>query len=83
MRLQALVGVIVGIVPVAVGLMFYPVLRGVGRKGMDFLLSLTIGLLGFLLVDASAEALELAGEAAAVFQGPVMVVLAGWAVSSC
>jgi zinc transporter ZupT len=77
LRLQALVGVIVGIVPVAVGLMFYPVLRGVGRKGMDFLLSLTIGLLGFLLVDASAEALELAGEAAAVFQGPVMVVLAG------
>ncbi|MGE6782664.1 metal transporter [Ensifer adhaerens] len=77
LRLQALVGIIVGIVPVAVGLMFYPVLRGVGREGMAFLLSLTIGLLGFLLVDASGEALELAGEAAAVFQGPVMVVLAG------
>ncbi len=76
LRLQALVGIIVGIVPVAVGLMFYPVLRGVGRDGMAFLLSLTIGLLGFLLVDASAEALELAGEAAAIFQGPVMVVLA-------
>ncbi|HEV7317015.1 MAG TPA: metal transporter [Ensifer sp.] len=76
LRLQALVGIIVGIVPVAVGLMFYPVLRGVGREGMAFLLSLTIGLLGFLLVDASAEALELAGEAAAIFQGPVMVVLA-------
>lgn len=77
LRLQALVGIIVGIVPVAVGLMFYPVLRGVGREGMAFLLSLTIGLLGFLLVDASGEALELAGEAAAIFQGPVMVVLAG------
>ncbi|KQX57626.1 MULTISPECIES: ZIP family metal transporter [unclassified Ensifer] len=76
LRLQALVGIIVGIVPVAVGLMFYPVLRGVGREGMAFLLSLTIGLLGFLLVDASGEALELAGEAAAIFQGPVMVVLA-------
>ncbi|MGF6157168.1 ZIP family zinc transporter [Ensifer sp. KUDG1] len=77
LRLQALVGIIVGIVPVAVGLMFYPVLRGVGREGMAFLLSLTIGLLGFLLVDASGEALELAGEAAAIFQGSVMVVLAG------
>ncbi len=77
LRLQALVGLIVGIVPVAVGLMFYPVLRGVGRSGMAFLLSLTIGLLAFLLVDASAEALELASEAAAIFQGPVMVVLAG------
>ncbi len=77
LRLQALVGIIVGIVPVAVGLMFYPVLRGVGASGMAFLLSLTIGLLAFLLVDASAEALELALEAAAIFQGPVMVVLAG------
>lgn len=77
LRLQALVGIIVGIVPVAVGLMFYPVLRGVGASGMAFLLSLTIGLLAFLLVDASAEALELASEAAALFQGPVMVVLAG------
>lgn len=77
LRLQALVGIIVGIVPVAVGLMFYPMLRGVGASGMAFLLSLTIGLLAFLLVDASAEALELASEAAAVFQGPVMVVLAG------
>lgn len=77
LRLQALVGLIVGIVPVAVGLMFYPVLRGVGASGMAFLLSLTIGLLAFLLVDASSEALELASQAAAIFQGPVMVVLAG------
>ncbi|NVD41645.1 metal transporter [Ensifer sp. HO-A22] len=77
LRLQALVGILVGIVPVAVGLMFYPVLRGVGASGMAFLLSLTIGLLAFLLVDASAEALELASQAAAIFQGPVMVVLAG------
>lgn len=72
---QAALGVFVGILPVAIGLMFYPVLRGVGRNGMDFLLALTIGLLAFLVVDAVAESLELAGEAAALFQGPVMVVL--------
>lgn len=73
---QALLGAFVGILPVAIGLMFYPALRGVGRNGMDFLLALTVGLLAFLLVDALAEALELAGEAAAIFQGPTMVVLA-------
>lgn len=72
---QAALGVFVGILPVAIGLMFYPVLRGVGRNGMDFLLALTVGLLAFLVVDAVAEALELAGEAAALFQGPVMVIL--------
>ena len=73
---QALLGVFVGIVPVAIGLMFYPALRGVGQNGMNFLLALTVGLLAFLFVDALEDALELAGEAAALFQGPAMVVLA-------
>ena len=76
---QALIGAIVGILPVAIGLMFYPALRGVGRSGMNFLLALTVGLLAFLLVDMSVEALELAAESAALFQGPVLVVLAGLA----
>ena len=76
---QALLGVFVGIVPVAIGLMFYPALRGVGSNGMNFLLALTVGLLAFLFVDAFDDALELAGEAAALFQGPTMVVLAATA----
>ncbi|AWC22874.1 zinc transporter ZupT [Aminobacter sp. MSH1] len=76
---QAILGIFVGIVPVAVGLMFYPALRGVGRSGMSFLLALTVGLLAFLMVDALSEALELAGESAAIFQGQVMVVLAATA----
>lgn len=73
---QGLLGAFVGLLPVAIGLMFYPVLRGVGRNGMNFLLALTVGLLAFLLIDAFGDALELAAEAAAIFQGPVMVVLA-------
>jgi zinc transporter, ZIP family len=73
---QAIVGMIVGILPVAIGLMFYPALRGVGRGGMNFLLALTVGLLAFLLIDMSEDALELAAESAALFQGPAMVVLA-------
>jgi ZIP family zinc transporter len=73
---QAVLGAFVGIVPVAIGLMFYPALRGVGSRGMSFLLALTIGLLGFLFIDMLEDALELAGEAAAAFQGHVMVVLA-------
>ena len=36
---QALLGLFVGVVPVAIGLMFYPALRGVGRDGMNFLLA--------------------------------------------
>lgn len=76
---QAIVGMIVGILPVAIGLMFYPALRGVGRGGMNFLLALTVGLLAFLLIDMSEDALELAAESAALFQGPAMFVLAAGA----
>ncbi len=71
-----MLGAFVGILPVAIGLMFYPALRGAGRRGMNFLLAMTIGLLGFLLVDTIEDALEFAGESAAIFQGPAMVVLA-------
>lgn len=76
---QALVGAIVGLLPVAVGLMFYPAMRNLGQRGMDFLLALTIGLLAFLLIDMTGEALELAAESAALFQGQAMVLLAALA----
>ena len=79
LRLQALVGAIVGLLPVALGLMFYPALRGTGRGGMNLLLALTLGLLVFLLVDTTSEALDLASGAAAMFQGPTMVWLAALA----
>ncbi|MBT1160239.1 metal transporter [Aminobacter anthyllidis] len=73
---QAVLGAFVGILPVVVGLMFYPALRGAGPATMNFLLAMTIGLLGFLLVDTIEDAMEFAGESAAIFQGPAMVVLA-------
>ena len=47
----ALVGLYVGIVPIALGLLWYPFLRRLGRTGMNFVLALTVGLLAFLVVD--------------------------------
>ena len=76
---QAIVGAIVGILPVAIGLMFYPAMRGMGSSGMGFLLALTVGLLTFLLIDMTFEALELSLEAAPLFQGQAMVILAALA----
>lgn len=78
-RPQAVVGAIVGLLPVALGLMFYPALRGAGPQAMSFLLALTVGLLTFLLIDMTNEALELAGDAAPLFQGSAMVWLSGLA----
>jgi len=73
---QALLGAFVGIVPVLIGMLFYPAIRHVGREGLDFVLALTIGLLAYLLVDSFKEAIELALGAAAAYQGIVMVVIA-------
>jgi zinc transporter, ZIP family len=43
---------------------------------MTFLLAMTVGLLLFLLIDTIEDALEFAGRSAAIFQGPMMVILA-------
>jgi zinc transporter ZupT len=69
----ALLGLYVGVLPVALGLATYPFLRALGRRGIDFLLALTVGLLVFLAIDTLAEALELAGEAAGAFHAPILV----------
>jgi zinc transporter, ZIP family len=70
-----LVGLCVGVVPVALGMLFYPALRAGGTRAFGFALALTIGLLGFLLVDTLEEALELAAEAAPGLHGAAMVWL--------
>jgi len=71
----ALIGLFVGVVPIALGMMFYPALRGGGPAVFEFALALTIGLLAFLLVDTLAEGLEFAGEAAPQFHGATLVWL--------
>jgi len=73
--IQALVGGFVGILPVAIGLMFYPLMRSMQRDGMRFFLSLTIGMLAFLLIDTMEAALEFGRTAAPAFQGTALVLL--------
>lgn len=71
----ALLGIYVGVIPVGLGLFWYPFLRRLGRQGMQAVLSLTVGLLVFLLFDTLAEALELVAETPAVFGGAPLVLL--------
>jgi ZIP family zinc transporter len=72
---QALLGLFVGIVPVVIGMLFYPAMRSMGRQGLNFALAVTVGLLLFLLADSLKEGLELATKVAPAFQGIVMVVI--------
>lgn len=72
-----LVGIYVGIVPVVLGMLWFPFLRRLGRKGMNFVLSLTVGLLVFLAVGTWLDALEFAGGLPAFWQGVPMVFFVG------
>lgn len=75
LRTQAILGFFVGILPVAIGLMFFPLLQRLRSEELRFVLALTCGLLVFLLADMLEDAFEQALRAAPAFQGPVMVVL--------
>lgn len=75
LRLYGLVGLFVGVVPVALGMLFYPALRAGGTNALAFALALTLGLLAFLLVDTLQEALELAHAAAPGLKAPLLVWL--------
>jgi zinc transporter, ZIP family len=72
----ALIGLYVGVLPVALGLLWYPLIGRLGRRGLDFLLALTIGLLAFLFVDGGHDGLEAAARVPGSYQG-VMVLLFG------
>ncbi|GBD32099.1 MAG: metal transporter [Gemmatimonadales bacterium] len=70
------IGVYVGVLPVAIGLLWFPFLRRLDRRWLHFALALTAGLLVFLGVDALDEALEAAEALAGAYQG-VLVVAVG------
>jgi zinc transporter ZupT len=71
-----LLGVYVGIIPVALGLLWFPAMKRMGRRGLGAVLALTLGLLVFLLIDTFLEALEVAAELPGVFQGVPLVFFA-------
>ncbi len=71
-----LLGVYVGIIPVALGMLWFPAMKRLGRRGLNAVLALTLGLLIFLLVDTLLEAIELGGKTPGVFQGVPLALFA-------
>ncbi|MDR6549942.1 ZIP family metal transporter [Paenibacillus qinlingensis] len=69
----ALIGFYVGVIPVGLGLLWYPFLRRFSVRGMHAILALTVGLLFFLVIDTFGEGFEMAAEAPGVFQGSGLV----------
>ena len=68
-----LIGFYVGVIPVFLGMLWFPALRRLGRRAFIWLMALTVGLLLFLGIDAVNEALEVARELGGPFQGVGLV----------
>jgi zinc transporter, ZIP family len=76
----AAMGAYVGIVPVMLGILWLPFMRRLSQTWFNFFLSLTLGLLVFLGVDALNEGLQAAGKLPDAFEG-VAFVAVGFALA--
>jgi ZIP family zinc transporter len=70
-----LIGFLVGVVPVALGLLWLPSLRRAAPQWLAAFMALTAGLLTFLAVEALAEALDRQAALPSPFGGAGLVVL--------
>jgi ZIP family zinc transporter len=73
--LMALIGLYVGVIPVAIGMLWLPWVRRMDARWIQFLLALTLGLLVFIGADAVLEGVDFAGGGAQALGGPLLVIL--------
>lgn len=72
----ALIGTYVGVIPVLIGLLWFPFIRRLSINKYNFFLSLTVGLLVFLGIDALIESNEIAQEnIAGAFSGQMLIAM--------
>jgi len=72
----AVIGTYVGVIPVLIGLLWFPFIKRLSINKYNFFLSLTAGLLVFLGIDALVESNEIAAESiAGTFNGQVLIAM--------
>ena len=70
----AILGSYVGIVPVMIGLLWFPFMSRINKQWYSFFLSLTAGLLVFLAIDALNESFEVTKSIVGAFRGEVLII---------
>ncbi len=73
--LMALLGVYVGVIPIALGMLWLPWVRRIPRLWLRVMMALTVGLLAFLAIDATLEGLDVAAGGSQAFGGAALVFL--------
>jgi len=73
--LMALIGVYIGVLPVILGMLFLPLLRRLDPSWIRIAMAVTVGLLGFLVIDGSLEGREIAEKGSGAFGGVELVII--------
>jgi zinc transporter ZupT len=73
--LMALLGVYVGVIPIALGMLWLPWVRRIPAGWMRAIMALTLGLLGFLAIDATLEGFDIAAQGSQAIGGAALVPL--------
>ena len=69
-----IIGLLIGVVPIMIGLLWYPFIKKLGKNAFNFFLAFTIGLLLFLALDAIEEAFDISDiHLAPVFNGELLI----------
>lgn len=73
--LMALLGIYVGVIPVALGMLWLPWIRRIPAALLRVVMAMTVGLLAFLAIDATLEGFKLAAGGSQAFGGPGLVLI--------
>jgi len=69
-----MIGFLIGVVPIMIGLLWYPFIKKLGKNALNFFLAFTMGLLIFLGIDAILEASEISdNHLSTIFNGELLI----------
>ena len=69
-----MIGFLIGVVPIMIGLLWYPFIKKLGKNTFNFFLAFTMGLLVFLGIDAVIEATEISeNHLSSIFNGELLI----------
>ena len=69
-----LIGLLIGVVPIMIGLLWYPFIKKLGKNSFNFFLAFTMGLLIFLGIDAILESVEISeNHLSSIFNGELLI----------
>jgi len=69
-----MIGFLIGVVPIMIGLLWYPFIKKLGKNTFNFFLAFTMGLLIFLGIDAVLEASEISEKhLSSIFNGELLI----------